>query len=140
MEGYVVATKTADRKDYATFLHVWGKDRTFISRRHRRLLERSEARSENQVSFCILSKFYLYPNILTNYLYQLDAFEPELIKHALTLNKHNLGSLIFGSELWQKLSSSAGLPPSTHDGDNPLAKHFYNPLVKQFGFTSVKGK
>ncbi|KJA23352.1 hypothetical protein HYPSUDRAFT_54344 [Hypholoma sublateritium FD-334 SS-4] len=116
MEGYVVATKTADRKEYAAFLHVWGKNRTFISKRHGRLLERSEARSENQ----------------------LDAFEPELIKHALTLNKHNLGSLIFGSELWKKLSSSAGLPPSTLNSENPLAKHFYNPLVQQFGFTSVK--
>lgn len=36
----------------------------------------------------------------------------------------NLGSLIFGPELWKKLSSSAGLPISTLDNDNPLAKHF----------------
>ena len=135
MKGYVIATKTTDRKEYATFLHVWGKNRTFISNRHKSLLERSNASSENQVSCYGFSSFKQFKIV-----YQLDAFEPELIKHALMLTKHNLGSLIFGSELWQKLSSSAGLPPSTLDADNPLAKHFYNPLVKQFGFTSVKGE
>ncbi len=78
LEGYVVATSTAGRKEYANFLSVWGKDRTYISKRHRKLLLRSETLNENQVSCCIPS----LPNILTNYLYQLDAFEPELIKQA----------------------------------------------------------
>lgn len=51
MKGYVIAAKTTDRKEYAAFLHVWGKDWTFISNRHRNLLEKSNASSENQVRF-----------------------------------------------------------------------------------------
>lgn len=57
MKGYVIAAKTTDRKEYAAFLHVWGKDWTFISNRHRNLLEKSNASSENQVRFVM---FCLY--------------------------------------------------------------------------------
>ncbi|KDR65504.1 hypothetical protein GALMADRAFT_148649 [Galerina marginata CBS 339.88] len=107
MYGYVTAVSTKDRLHYAEFLRVWGKDRTFISERQSRLLD---ARNEKT------SKF--------------DAFEPELIRHALTVDKCNLGSLIFGTELWQKLSLSAGLPSSTCNEDNPLAKYYKRNHIK----------
>ncbi|KAF9521722.1 hypothetical protein CPB83DRAFT_865300 [Crepidotus variabilis] len=62
----------------------------------------------------------------------IDAFEPMLIEAALRLPTLNLGSLIFGTEAWKRLSSSAGLPLSSLDENNPLAKHFkrIRPLSK----------
>jgi hypothetical protein len=39
MNGYVIAAKQEDRAKYADFLHVWGKDRTYLSDRQAKLLD-----------------------------------------------------------------------------------------------------
>jgi len=52
-----------------------------------------------------------------------DAFEPELVRHAFSWTQVDLGLLVFGQEMWEKLSSAQGLltPNLT---DNPLKKYF----------------
>ncbi|PPQ81900.1 hypothetical protein CVT26_003956 [Gymnopilus dilepis] len=111
MQEYVVAATVDDRKKYAEFLHVYGKDRTYLSTRQCQLLD-----IRNRMSKCNAGCY--------------DPFEPELIKHALTLDKCNLGTLIFGAELWKTLSTAAGLPESTRLNDNPLSMHFKRNNIK----------
>jgi hypothetical protein len=61
-----------------------------------------------------------------------DAFEPELICHALNFTVVNLESLIFGHELWKKLSLAQGLPTAIHQlPDNPL-EIFFSKIKSNF--------
>lgn len=53
-----------------------------------------------------------------------DVFEPELIRHALESEHINLGSLIFGMDLWAVLHANAGLPAECLSSDNVLAKYY----------------
>jgi hypothetical protein len=53
-----------------------------------------------------------------------DVFEPELIRHALENEKINLGSLIFGPELWMVLHTNAGLSPACLSSNNALATFY----------------
>ncbi|KAJ7601865.1 hypothetical protein DFH06DRAFT_1399924 [Mycena polygramma] len=48
----------------------------------------------------------------------------DLVCHALENPDINLGSLIFGADLWSELHSQAGLPPSCLSSDNVLARFF----------------
>jgi hypothetical protein len=53
-----------------------------------------------------------------------NVFEPELIRHALENEKINLGSLIFGPELWMVLHTNAGLSPACLSSNNALATFY----------------
>jgi hypothetical protein len=64
-----------------------------------------------------------------------DVFEPELIRHALESQDINLGSLIFGADLWAALHANAGLPEACLSNDNVLA-NFYSGLPSALFITS----
>ena len=54
-----------------------------------------------------------------------DPFEPQLIHHAFRCTAVNFGPLIFGQELWKKLSDAEELP-TLFQNINPLSKFFSN--------------
>lgn len=58
-----------------------------------------------------------------------DIFEPQLCHAALCMaGPLNLGSLIFGNELWMKLASAAGQAPLCPSSEeNPLVCFFSKP-------------
>lgn len=63
-----------------------------------------------------------------------DPFEPNLIYDALILETCNLGFLIFGSTVWQRLAVKAGLPDACLLSDDPLSSYFQGlrPLGRVF--------
>ncbi|KAF9473611.1 hypothetical protein BDN70DRAFT_937309 [Pholiota conissans] len=108
MYGYFVAISVEDRLKYSNFLHVWGKDRTFISERHYKLLKQNPDGATSMMP---------------------DVFEPGLIHTALTLQNCNLGGLIFGTKgkiNWHTISAAAGLQIHGNNGQDAISKHFSN--------------
>jgi len=121
MNGYVIAANQEDQAKYAKFLHVWVRtEHIFLNVRPSFWMPRTTR----------CDKLAFLSHSFNQHTSAFDAFGPELIQHALTATKCNLGSLILRMELWKKQSCSAGLPLSMLNEDNPLAKYFKKNHIK----------
>ncbi|KAJ7438872.1 hypothetical protein FB451DRAFT_1378109 [Mycena latifolia] len=116
---YVICVRDEDRLLYSKRLHVYGQDRTYVTERFQGLLakfnETCNAHHEDEiwVRRCTPSGPF-------------DVFEPDLIRHALENENLNLGSLVFGTELWSQLHVEAHLPEACLSDNNILARYFSN--------------
>ncbi|KAJ7468853.1 hypothetical protein B0H11DRAFT_2045141 [Mycena galericulata] len=114
---YVICVREEHRLLYSDRLHVYGKDRAYVTARFNALL----------TDFKVFCDQHLNDEIWVRRCTStgpFDVFEPDLIRHALENEDVNLGSLIFGDEVWSDLHSSAGLPPACLSKDNVLARFF----------------
>ncbi|KAJ6615345.1 hypothetical protein B0H10DRAFT_1949907 [Mycena sp. CBHHK59/15] len=103
--GYLAPTKQ-QRLGYINWLHVYAKDCS-------RLLLCMAELIDNYVELANQSIPWIHYE--TGSLY--DVFEPSLLSTALSLN-HNLGHLVFGTELWAELGGVKS------DGQDQLTNFF----------------
>ncbi|KAJ7649351.1 hypothetical protein DFH06DRAFT_1094851 [Mycena polygramma] len=106
--GYLAPT-TAQRLKYIDWLHVYAKDCARIPVRMAALVDDYIGKLEE---FSSHSSWVRYD---TPSLY--DVFEPTLVSAALSLD-HNLGHLIYGSDVWIQLGGTLS------EGKDPLTSFF----------------
>ncbi|KAJ7032300.1 hypothetical protein C8F04DRAFT_1359135 [Mycena alexandri] len=115
---YVICVRDEHRRLYSDRLHVYGKDRAYVTSRFSELLVDFKEVCESH------SSDDLWIREFDDVKGPFDVFEPDLIRHALENEEVNLGSLIFGPEKWAELHSHAGLPASCLRSDDVLSKFF----------------
>ncbi|KAJ7099989.1 hypothetical protein B0H15DRAFT_927592 [Mycena belliarum] len=118
LQDYVICVRPEHRLLYSERLHVWGKDRSYVTERFHDLMTRFEAAcAERSTDDVWIREFTPSDG-------PFDVFEPDLVRHALEHEQLNLGSLIFGSELWTTLHASAHLPVACLADENALSRFF----------------
>ncbi|KAJ7637920.1 hypothetical protein DFH06DRAFT_1053934, partial [Mycena polygramma] len=115
--GYAICVRDEHRLLYGERLHVYGKDRAYVTARFSALLSKFKLYCDSHPEDAVWVR---NPTSLGPF----DVFEPDLVCHALENPDINLGSLIFGADLWSELHSQAGLPLSCLSSDNVLARFF----------------
>lgn len=101
--GFTLAVTRSQRLLYADRLYVYGKQRTYTTSRIGQILDQSKASVDNP---------------------PYDLFEPMLVNTALRNEECNLGSLIFGRDLWQKIAVNEQLSSACLRQDDPLTTYF----------------
>ncbi|KAJ7156231.1 hypothetical protein C8R46DRAFT_1294815 [Mycena filopes] len=115
---YVICVRPDHRLLYSDRLHVYGKDRSYVTSRFNNLLSKFKATCDAHSNDEIWTREY---NSCEG---PFDVFEPDLRFNALENKELNLGSLIFGYKLWDDLHSSAELPANRLRSDNALSRFF----------------
>ncbi|KAJ7825262.1 hypothetical protein B0H13DRAFT_2375020 [Mycena leptocephala] len=112
--GYVICVREESRLLYSDRLQVYGKDRSYTTERFHDLLSDFKAVCDEHAEDPVWVRKCTAEG-------PFDVFEPELIRHALESEDINLGSLIFGADLWAALHANTGLPAACLSSDNVLA-------------------
>ncbi|KAI9058750.1 hypothetical protein FKP32DRAFT_1680469 [Trametes sanguinea] len=108
LHGFKLAVERSHRLLYGKSLKVYGKEWTCVTARHGALLDEAlnAARTRKRVDY--------------------DPFEPGLVFTSLTIERDNLGHLVFGQQEWHALRSSWGLQIS--DSRDALSQ-LYRPFL-----------
>ncbi|KAF8963011.1 hypothetical protein BDZ97DRAFT_1822588 [Flammula alnicola] len=122
LRDFLLTCTREERSLYSDTLMVYGKDRVNCTPRFKQLLSNYQACLEDQGDEKTWER--CFGEVGTPY----DVFEPDYIKRALTRHDVILGPLIFGHDLWQKLSLCLG-PKITSKPfkANVLTKYFSQP-------------
>ncbi|KAJ7702107.1 hypothetical protein B0H14DRAFT_3527311 [Mycena olivaceomarginata] len=115
--NYVICVGNDDCLLYSDRLHLYAKDRCYVSSRFKELLTASKTFFDSQPSTPLWVRELSTAG-------PFDMFEPELVRYALESESMNLGHLIFGGDLWATLHASAQLPPACLSSNNSLTDFF----------------